>query len=85
MQIIKFFLTSFLVVYLCFSAVAQDNFHSKMEDNYNGEKLTSFLSDIEAHSDLRFFYKDNWINSITVQVPTRGKSIRWVLEKSVAD
>lgn len=85
MQIIKFFLTSFLIVYLCFSAVSQDNFHSKIEDNYNGEKLTSFLSNIEARSDLRFFYKDNWINSITIQVPTRGKSIRWVLEKSIAD
>jgi len=63
--------------------MAQIGFRSKMGSECARMPLTQFISKAEAESDLRFYYKDIWINSIVIQQPTRGVSIKRTIDNAL--
>lgn len=46
--------------------------------------LTTFIEKAEAESNVRFFYKGNWINSINIVTATRGKSYKWIIDRAIS-
>lgn len=65
-------------------ALAQKSLYQKADFDALGMPFTTFLEKAEAESNVRFFYKNIWINSINVPVPTEGKSFKWIIDRSIA-
>lgn len=81
----KLFLTSILVVLTAAVTLAQSSILTRIESECIGQPLTYYLSKAEAETDILFFYKDNWVNSITIQQPTQGKTIKQTIDRAIAD
>ena len=81
----KLFLTSILVVLTAVVTLAQSSILTRIESECIGQPLTYYLSKAEAETDILFFYKDNWVNSITIQQPTQGKTIKQTIDRAIAD
>ena len=81
----KLFLTSILVVLTVAVTLAQSSILTRIESECIGQPLTYYLSKAEAETDILFFYKDNWVNSITIQQPTQGKTIKQTIDRAIAD
>ena len=63
----KLFLTLILVVLTAAATLAQSSILTRIGSECIGQPLTYYLSKAEAETDILFFYKDNWVNSITIQ------------------
>ena len=81
----KLFLTSILVILTAAATIAQSSIFTRIESECIGQPLTYYLSKTEAETDILFFYKDNWVNSITIQQPTQGKTIKQTIDRAIAD
>ena len=73
-----------VLLVVAFSAVAQNCLDAIIGFESQGAPLTKFVEKAEAETNARFFYKDNWVNSITITVSTKGKSLRWIVDKVIA-
>ena len=80
----KFFLILTVLLFLTAAANAQKNLNTKVGFEYQGRPLTEFLNKAEAETGLRFFYKDNWVNSITIQTATSEKAYKWVIDNAIS-
>ena len=80
----KLTITLILVVLTATVTLAQYGIDTKIESECQGQPLSYFISRAEAECDIRFFYKENWINSIAIPQPTRGKSIKWTIDHAIA-
>ena len=81
---LKNFLTLVVLLVVAFSAAAQNCLDAIIGFESQGAPLTKFVEKAEAETNARFFYKDNWVNSITITVSTKGKSLRWIVDKVIA-
>ena len=80
----KFLLILIVLLFLTAAADAQKSLNSKVGFEYQGRPLTEFLNKAEAETGLRFFYKDNWVNSITIQTATSEKAYKWVIDNAIS-
>ena len=79
----KLLLTLTVLLFLTAAANAQ-KLSAKADFECQGRPLTEFLDKAEPVAGVRFFYKDNWVNSITIPTATSGKEIKWVIDKAIA-
>lgn len=79
----KLLLTLTVFLFLTVAANAQ-KLSAKADFECQGRPLTEFLDKAEPVAGVRFFYKDNWVNSITIPTATSGKEIKWVIDKAIA-
>lgn len=79
----KLLLTLTVLLFLTAAANAQ-KLSAKADFECQGRPLTEFLDKAEPVAGVRFFYKDNWVNSITIPTSTSGKEIKWVIDKAIA-
>ena len=81
----KFRLTLIIIMALAVQAAqAQKALWQRAGFECQGAPLTTFVEKAEAASNLQFFYKDNWVNSITVPVSTEGKTFQWIIDRAIA-
>ena len=81
----KFRLTLIIIIALAAPAAqAQKALWQRAGFECQGAPLTTFVEKAEAASNLQFFYKDNWVNSITVPVSTEGKTFQWIIDRAIA-
>ena len=79
----KILLTLTVLLFLTAVANAQ-KLSAKADFECQGRPLTEFLDKAEAIAGVRFFYKDNWVNSITIPTATTGKEIKKVIDNAIA-
>ncbi len=79
----KLLLTLTVLLFLTAAANAQ-KLSAKADFECKGRPLTEFLDKAEPVAGVRFFYKDNWVNSITIPTATSGKEIKWVIDNAIA-
>ncbi len=79
----KLLLTLTVLLFLTAAANAQ-KLNAKADFECQGRPLTEFLDKAEPVAGVRFFYKDNWVNSITIPTATSGKEIKWVIDNAIA-
>ena len=80
----KFLLTLIVSLFLTAAADAQKSLNAEVGFECQGRQLTEFLDKTEAETGLRFFYKDNWVNSITIPITTKGKEYKRVIDNAIA-
>ena len=66
------------------AAQAQKVLWQRADFECQGAPLTTFVEKAEAASNLQFFYKDNWVNSITIPTSTQGKTFQWIIDRATA-
>ncbi len=82
----KFKITLIIIMVIAaLGAHAQKALWQRASFECQGEPLTTFLEKAEAASDLHFYYKDIWLNSITIPVTTEGKTFQWVINTSITN
>jgi outer membrane receptor protein involved in Fe transport len=80
----KLLLTLTVLLFLTAATYAQKSLNSIVGFECQNRPLTEFLNKAEAQTGLRFFYKDNWVNSITIPTATKGKEYKWVIDKAIS-
>lgn len=76
-----------LLLFLAFivnQAIAQNRLDSIAKFDCQGCPLTTFIERAESESDIHFYYKDAWVNSINISTATKDKSYKWIIDKAIA-
>ena len=79
----KLFLTLTVVLSLTATVFAQNGLNTKIGFECQNRPLTEFLDKAESECGMRFFYKDNWVNSIVVPSTTMGKDCKKVIDNAI--
>ena len=80
----NYLLSLIFVLFLTATADAQKSLNVNVGFEYQGRPLIEFLNKAEAETGLRFFYKDNWVNSIIIPTSTAGKEYKRVIDNAIA-
>jgi len=72
-----------LLLFLSTTAMAQNDLWHRLSKDYQGSSLSNMMQEIEEQTNIRFYYKDAWINSIGVQMPTEGRTVKWVIDRAL--
>lgn len=75
----------FFLIFIAKQSFAQGRLDSIAKFDCQGCSLTSLLERIESESDIHFYYKDIWVNSINIATSTNGKSFKWIIDKAIAN
>jgi hypothetical protein len=64
-------------------SVSQNCLNIKVDEELNGSSFIEFLLKTEAKDNIHFFYKENWINSITIESKTKGQSLKSIIDHAI--
>jgi len=64
--------------------VAQAQDHDiKVSGQFHGLPFTEFVSEVEAHSNVRFFYLENWVSGIKITASGENLSLKKILDRAL--
>jgi outer membrane receptor for ferrienterochelin and colicin len=80
-------IVTILSILLLFSkfSISQNCLNHKVDEEFSGSPFINFLQVTEAKDSIHFYYKEVWINSITIESPTKGQSLKSVIDQAIVN
>lgn len=75
----------FFLIFIAKQSFAQGRLDSIAKFDCQGCSLTTFIERVESESDIHFYYKDAWVNSVNIATATKNKSYKWIIDKAIAN